>query len=448
MEYELILGLEIHLQLKTDTKMFCYCKGLKNREENSEPNTYVCPVCLGLPGALPIPNKDAIMLAQKVAYSLGSNLSNSVVFERKNYFYPDLPKGYQITCPHNPISKNGEIDLTYFTNKEEKVIIRFREIHLEEDTGKSIHEQNLTLLDYNKSGLPLLEIVTEPDFRDVEHAVIFCKEIQRLVRTIGASDADLEKGHMRLEANISVREIGKNHLPDYRVEIKNINSFSFLRKAINYEFKRQSEMLKSGGHLVQETRGFNETKNQTFSQRNKEEAHDYRYFADPDIPQVVFDNKWMHEVMKVIDDLPTNKRNKLIELNVPKQLIEVLIDDDMLYKKFFALLETMSASSSISSDNAKRIANLIVNNSEYKKLSAKEIFDLEKSKHENLLSEDEIKELILKVLDQNQKVVDEYNKGKTNALQFLIGMVMKETKGKADAKLVKDLIIENLNSYN
>jgi aspartyl-tRNA(Asn)/glutamyl-tRNA(Gln) amidotransferase subunit B len=453
MEYELVLGLEIHLQLKTKNKMFCQCNGLADRAEVSEPNTYVCPVCLGLPGALPVANKEAIILAQKVAYALGSNLSNHIIFERKNYFYPDLPKGYQITCPHDPISKGGEIDLTYWLRHPErvegsldKVLIRFREIHLEEDTGKSIHEQNQTLLDYNKSGLPLLEIVTEPDFKDVDHAIIFCKEVQRILRAIGASDADLEKGHMRLEANISVREIGQQNLPNYRVEIKNINSFSFLKKAINFEYNRQSEVLKSGGKLVQETRGFNENKNQTFSQRSKEEAHDYRYFPDPDIPVIVFDSNWMSEVMNELANHPNHKRKELISVGVSKQNIDILIDNNNMYLKFLKLIDLMQTSSIIDEAIAKHAANLVINVSGYKDFTAEEIFDKEKNKKENHLSEDELKEIITNVLDKNQKVVDEYNKGKENAIQFLIGQVMKEVKGKADANIVKECIIELLNS--
>src|SRR3989344_1933742 len=288
MKYELVLGLEIHLQLNTKAKMFCSCK---NEPFGSKPNTHVCPICLGLPGAMPVPNKEAIEKAQIMAQTLGSNLREEIIFERKNYFYPDLPKAFQLTTPHYPVSESGTFKWTHLNERKE---ISWREIHLEEDTAKSMHKDGKTWIDFNKSGVPLLEMVTEPDFRSADQAVQFAKEMQWYARYLNVSDADMEKGQMRLEANISLQEIrnpnieirNKSNLPNYRVELKNINSFAFMKKALEAEVKRQSEALRNGEILTQETRGYNESKKTTFLQREKEEAHDYRYFPEPDIPVV------------------------------------------------------------------------------------------------------------------------------------------------------------------
>src|SRR3989344_4635387 len=265
-EYELVLGMEIHLQLDTESKMFCTCK---NDPFNSEPNANVCPVCLGLPGAMPVANLDAIKKAQLMTHYLGLKLNDKIIFERKNYFYPDLPKGFQLTCPHNPIGSGGEFaypsarddrpsakdDNSGSTQEASKTddikVVRWREVHLEEDTAKSSHENKETRIDFNKSGVPLVEMVTEPDFHSIEDAVNFCKEIQFYARYLGISEASMEKGHMRLEANISVRLKGQAAtedqalLPNYRVELKNINSFGFMRKALAFELRRQAEAIEA-----------------------------------------------------------------------------------------------------------------------------------------------------------------------------------------------------------
>ncbi|PIR42364.1 hypothetical protein CO058_04090 [candidate division WWE3 bacterium CG_4_9_14_0_2_um_filter_35_11] len=419
----MVLGLEIHMQLKTDSKMFCGCK---NDPFFSDANTNVCPVCMGLPGAMPIPNLNAIKSAQIFSNALGAKLQTKIIYERKNYFYPDLPKGFQLTCPHNPIAVGGSLSG-----------INFREIHLEEDTAKSIHTGDLTLIDFNKSGVPLLEIVTEPDFTDIDEAVEFCKEIQLIVRYLGISEADMEKGNMRLEANISVRKLGQKELPNYRVEMKNINSFSFMKKALQYELRRQSGALTVGEKLVQETRGFNETTGKTFTQRSKEEANDYRYFPEPDIPIIEIDEKWMNEITTRKILLPSELRTQLKEKGLNDQYVLRLVGDFSLYEKYLAVLDLGYSPS--------ESANFVVNISEYKEKSPSEIDKIEKSKRSSKISNESVLLPIVEtVVNKNLKVVSDYKSGNTSAMQFLIGQVMKSTQGKADAQIVASMLAKLL----
>src|SRR3989344_6138652 len=271
-EYKLVLGLEVHIHLKTETKMFCACD---SNIYEAEPNTHVCPVCLGLPGALPVPNFEAIKKTQVLGLALDSILNKESRFDRKHYFYPDLPKGFQISQYKQPLCEGGEIELDS-GNK-----VSLERIHLEEDTAKSFHENGRTLIDFNKSGMPLVEIVTKPVFKTVGESVEFCKKIQDIIRYLEIGDADMEKGQMRLEANISIRteEMEKKGiLPEYKVEIKNINSFRFMEKAVRAEIQRQKDLWDKGTMPVQANRGYDEDSGVTVSQREKEEAHDYRYF--------------------------------------------------------------------------------------------------------------------------------------------------------------------------
>src|SRR3989338_4898209 len=421
-DYSMVLGLEIHIQLNTDSKMFCGCK---NDPFFSKPNTNVCPVCLGLPGAMPVPNLEAIKSAQMFSHALGSKLQEKIIYERKNYFYPDLPKGFQLTCPHNPIAIGGSL-----------FGVNIREIHLEEDTAKSIHTDDLTLIDFNKSGVPLLEIVTEPDFNNIDQAVSFCKEIQLIAKYLKVSEADMEKGNMRLEANISVRKPGQKELPNYRVEMKNINSFSFMKKALQYELRRQIAALMNDETLVQETRGFNEVTSKTFSQRSKEEANDYRYFPEPDIPVIEVSQKWMDEITTRDVLLPSELRKQLKEKGLNNQYILRLVSDFSLYEKYLAVLDFGYSPS--------ESANFVINILEYKEKSPSEIDEIVKSNRASKLSDESVILPIVKtVIDQNPKVVSDYKAGNASALQFLIGQVMRATRGKADAKIVA-IILNNL----
>lgn len=435
-KYELILGLEVHLQLNTPNKMF---SAVKNDPFNSEPNSNVSPVCLGLPGALPVPNRDAIIAGQKIAYALGCDLNNKIIFQRKNYFYPDLPKGYQITCPHYPLGKGGKLDMSYFANNDSITEIRLREVHLEEDTAKSQHKSGKTLIDFNKAGVPLLEIVTEPDFRDIEMAVNYCKEIQLIARYLKVSEADMEKGHMRLEANVSVRKKGETDLPNYRVELKNINSFGFMRKAVLYELRRQADALEKGEKLIQETRGFSEKTGKTFSQRSKEEAHDYRYFPEPDIPPIEFDSTWLNDIATSVKLLPSHIRQELVQQNLNKDFVNVLVGNQNLYSKYKKLLGL--------GYSPTKSADFIINKSDYANMSPEEIDEAEKSKSaEKITDKDEIKPIISEIIAQNPKVIEDYKSGNENSIQFLIGQIMKATAGKADPVVARSILLESIKS--
>lgn len=434
MKYEIVLGLEIHIQLKTSQKMFCTCK---NDPFYSAPNSNVCPVCLGLPGAMPVPNIDAIQKAQKVAYALGSKLSNQIIFERKNYFYPDLPKGFQLTSPHYPISVGGSLDMT---DVKSGLQISFREIHIEEDTAKSHHDKTNTYIDFNKSGVPLLEIVTEPDFRNVEDGVLFCKEVQLIAQYLDCSDADMEKGNMRLEANLSLRPFGESKLPDYRVELKNINSFTFMKKALEYEIKRQEEALEKGEKLYQETRGYDERTGKTFIQRSKEEPNDYRYFPEPDIPPIEFTDIEIAGIKNGIKETPSKLRKKIKELGIPDSYSSIIVSNKSYLDKITKLIVEFKY-------DPKKATTLCIDSKEYHNKTAQEINEIEKGKQNNKISdENELIKFIQKVLEDNPESVKDYKSGKQNALQFLIGQVMRISKGNADPTILRTLLQKELNN--
>ena len=449
MEFEPVIGMEIHVQLKTTRKMFCGCSA---DIWGAEPNTHVCPVCLGLPGALPVLNKRAVELAMRVGLALGGEVSKKTYFERKNYFYPDLPKGYQISQYRAPLAVGGCLTMEQFDN----LTIGITRAHLEEDTAKSIHTADGTLLDFNKSGIPLLEIVSEPEIHSVEQARAYCKAIQELVRRLGVSDAEMEKGQMRLEANISLRErksqianrksksdqqfnnLAIQQLPPYRVEIKNINSFRFLEGALRYEIERQTEALEKGEKLEQETRGYDAKEKITFVQRTKEEAHDYRYFPEPDIPPLQISGK---EISRVREGLP-KLRNELIDqligtYNIPRKDAEVLVDDERRLN-FFKTLVTKGLESS-------RAARLVVNRSEVLLKKPRELIQqLEKEESEEISNEDILQKAVKSVISANPQPVADFKAGKAPVLQFLLGQVMQETKGKANPQIVEELLRKSL----
>jgi aspartyl-tRNA(Asn)/glutamyl-tRNA(Gln) amidotransferase subunit B len=437
-KYKLVLGLEIHMHLKTDSKMFCGCDA---DIYEAEPNTHVCPVCLGLPGALPVPNQEAIKKTQLFGLALGCELAPQSLFDRKHYFYPDLPKGYQISQYKNPFCIGGKVKLN--SGK----VAELERIHLEEDTAKSFHEGNKTLIDFNKSGMPLMELVTTPCFDDIDDAIDFCKKIRDTLRYLGLGDGDMEKGQMRVEPNISLRTpemAEKGELAPYKVEIKNINSFRFMEKAVKAEIKRQTELLDQGITPAQENRGYDEKSRTTVAQRSKEEASDYRYFPEPDIPPFEFDEEYIEGVRSELPKLLPDIYEELVgRIAVSENNARMLTSGDgiLLLEEFYGVLD--ADMKSVGLDGAT-VANLILNRTDYRGLSSDEFLAKYKEENDKIDDTDALSAAVKKVLDANPKAVADYKGGKQSVIGFLVGMVMRETQGKADAGVVRKLLQEQL----
>lgn len=438
MNYKAVIGLEVHVELKTKSKMFCGCS---NDYFGKAPNSHTCPVCLGLPGALPVPNQKAIEWCIMIGHALKCEIPLVSKFDRKNYFYPDLSKGYQISQYDQPFAQNGFINLS--GNKK----IGIRRAHMEEDTGKLLHQtlngKKVSLIDFNRSGVPLVEIVTEPDFETALEVKEYLQKLQQIVRYLGVSDADMEKGEMRLEPNISLRPEDKNDLPPYKVEVKNINSFKFVEKAINYEIKRQSEILDRGETPVQETRGWDEIRQKTFSQRKKEEAQDYRYFPEPDIPPFKWTEEIINKIKSSLPELPDQKIERLKkDYNLTYYDSEILTRDIKLADYFEKAVKLAKAGLS-----PKDIANRIIN----KKIDIasvtpdKLIQQIAEDQKEIKIDKDELNNLVAEVLSQNPKAIEDYKKGKEASLMFLLGQVMRKIGKKADTSMIKEEILKNLN---
>lgn len=477
-KYQPVIGLEIHVELKTKSKMFCQCDA---DYFGKTPNSQVCPVCLGLPGALPVPNRQAIDWTILIGKALNCQINNPSKFDRKHYFYPDLPKGYQISQYDLPFCQNGYLEIYPSDLKEnrdyQKLIKKFRirRVHLEEDTGKLIHQKEDTLIDFNRAGVPLVEIVTEPDFDNSDEVKRFLEELHVLIRYLKVSDCDMEKGTMRLEPNISIltqksnpRTQNLNHtsqnsnpisqnspsdsegktqnrLPPYKVEIKNINSFRFVKQAIDYEIERQIALLEKGITPKQETRGFDNKKGVTYSQRLKEEAHDYRYFPEPDIPPIILTKEEIEAIK--LPSLPFDEIKRLIsEYQVRYEDAFVLSRHQkqiLLFTRLIKKLKTVLKEKKVVVDNLnQKVLNLIVN----KKVSFttdeefinKALTILLPQKTDETL----LMKAVTKVIKENAKAVNDYKSGKKNALMFLVGQVMKEVKGKASAKEIIDRLIK------
>ena len=431
-KYEVIIGLEIHVQLKTKSRMF---GAAPNDTWGAKPNSKVGIVDLGLPGALPVPNKTAIEWTQRFGKALNCSLRKFSKFDRKNYFYPDLPKGYQISQYDQPLCENGYLDIKLENGEKKK--IRITRIHLEEDTGKSSHKNGKTYLDFNKSGTPLMELVTEPDFRSADETSTFAKMIQEAARRLDISNVDMEKGNMRLEANISVRKKGETKLPDYRVEVKNINSFRFMRNAINYEIDRQITALEKGETLYQETRGWDEVHGKTFLQRSKEDAQDYRYFPEPDIPPLVFDEDYFDRVLANLPKMPWELEDELLQQGVRADYASLIAYSEKKLK----IYEEIKSSNDIA---AEELAQLVANSK-----TKDEVLDKLKKKSQSSakgssLPDDELKGIVVNVINENPKAIEDYKKGKENAIKFLVGQVMKVSKGQADPKKTQELILSSL----
>ncbi|MDD2823074.1 MAG: Asp-tRNA(Asn)/Glu-tRNA(Gln) amidotransferase subunit GatB [Candidatus Daviesbacteria bacterium] len=438
-KYETVIGLEVHVELNTKSKMFCRCSV---DYFGAKPNTHTCPVCLGLPGALPYINKQAIEDCMEIGLALNCEISNLSRFERKNYFYPDLAKGYQISQYRWPLCINGWLEVE--NEKGEKVVIRINRAHQEEDTGKLTHSNGETLIDYNRSSVPLVEVVTEPDFRDTAEVRDYAKKLQQLFRYLGVSNADMERGDMRLEANVSVRLEGTKELPSYRVELKNINSFRFMVAAIEYEVKRQIEALEKGEKLVQETRGWDENKKQTFVQRVKEEANDYRYFPDPDLPVLEFTSAEVGQMKNDLPELPWEKLERFVEdyeisLNNAKILTEERISADLFEEAIKQGLEKQI--------KPQQIANFIVN--QKIKLDSEEdiasiLESIANKKVDMIEDESELIRLVQEAITENKDSADAYKSGKLGALNVILGSVMKKSNGKVNADKIRQLLEDNL----
>jgi aspartyl-tRNA(Asn)/glutamyl-tRNA(Gln) amidotransferase subunit B len=432
-KYTPVIGLEIHVELATKSKMFCGCPA---DWFGKEPNTQTCPVCLGLPGALPVANKKAIESCILIGKALGCETNKISKFDRKNYFYPDLSKSYQISQYDLPFSYKGEYEFISQKSGELKKIGITR-VHMEEDTGKLSHEDNETLVDFNRSGVPLVEIVTEPDFDNSDDVKQFLEELQVIIRYLGVSDADMEKGSMRLEPNISVRITGTTELPPYKVEVKNINSFRFGKLAIEYEVKRHIELLEKGEIPPQETRGFNDKKNITVSQRRKEEASDYRYFPDPDIPPFEFTDEFIKEIADRIPELPHQKVKRYVDQFEVKNADAYIITRSKTAAYYFdELLQELEKNNS--KQLAAKCAAYIVNKKISLDINPKAfIEEVQKLQQPKETDAGRLSEVINEVISQNPELVDQYKAGKTNLMNALLGMVMKEMKGQADPQLIR-----------
>jgi len=442
-----IIGLEIHIELKTASKMFCGCSA---NHFGKKPNTQVCPICLGLPGALPAPNKKAIDWTVLAGLALGCQIPKFSKFDRKNYFYPDLPKGYQISQYDLPLGINGKLELKVSNqSRNEKniksKIIRIRRVHLEEDTAKMIHYQNFTLLDFNRAGVPLIEIVTEPDFESSDEVKEFLVKLQQIVRWIGIAEANMEKGQMRCEPTVNLKiKKGKKIFYTPLVELKNINSFRFVKKAIEYEVKRQLEEFEKTGEVKREgnktTRGWDEKKGITVLQREKEEAADYRYFPEPDIPPIRWRKIQITNFKLQILELPEVKREKFIkEYGLTDYQAKILTSKKEMADYFEKVVKLGRGKLEIS-----YLANFIINKKvEISRISPNQLIRnlLEKEKITKITG-GELEKIILEALKENQKATEDYKKGKVNAVQFLIGQVMAKTKGQAKPEEIKEKLVE------
>lgn len=412
--YELIVGMEIHVELRTASKMFCGCRN--DPFAAPKPNIYTCPVCLGMPGGLPVANRKAVEWTQLLGMALGSTIADFSKFDRKNYFYPDLAKGYQISQYDQPLCRGGSVETEYGP-------VRIHRVHLEEDTGKLLHTtlegKKVSLIDFNRSGVPLVEIVTEPDIRTGDQAKSFLKTLTRIIRYLEISDADMEKGSMRLEPNISVRKKGIKALPPYKVEVKNINSFNFVKKAIEYEAGRQSAILEKGGIPEQETRGYNETKGETFSQRKKETADDYRYFPDPDLPPIVITPEMKQRIRSDLPELPAEAVSRFRK----KYGLSASDAENLTESRQRAEYYEQAVAFSVAPVTPKAVANWIINKkidpdkTTPQELAGKMKLDLTKPD----IADSVYETVLTNIIKDNPKAVADIREGREQVMMFLLG---------------------------
>jgi len=469
-KYKPTIGIEIHAQLATNSKMFCGCN---NDSRGALPNTNICPVCLALPGTLPVINKGAIDMAIKLAKGFNAEVARTTSFDRKNYFYPDSPKGYQITQMDQPIIKNGHVEILV---AGEFMKIGIHHAHLEEDAGKLTHPDgaDYSLVDFNRAGTPLTEIVSEPDIKSTEQAKRYLQEVYNIVTSLGVCNGDMEHGNFKFDLNVSISD---SSTLGTRTELKNLNSFRNAERALNYEIARQIAVLESGGVIEQETRGWNDAKAETFSQRSKEQANDYRYFPEPDLPPITLSQSYIDQIQSQIVVLPIDVRKDLAELNLNADEQDVLISQPktiMIFKDAESALknpelikkavnwlvgdyQAILAANKKSLLTGQHLAELIelIENGDISSKIAKSIFadivagakpsDIVAQKGLKQVSDDsELESIIKKIILDNPKPVDDYKSGNARVLGFFVGEVMKQTKGQANPSKVNQLMIKLL----
>ena len=477
-KYEPVIGLEVHVQLLTVTKIFCSC----STRFGDPPNTNVCPVCLGLPGALPVLNRKAVEFAALAAMALNCRINATSIFARKNYFYPDLPKGYQISQYDKPLAEHGAIEIKINGASKKIGITR---LHLEEDAGKSLHEgfvnsSETTAIDLNRSGVPLIEIVSEPDIASPDEAYEYLTRLKEIILYTGVSDCNMEEGSLRCDGNISVRPRGQKEFGT-KTEVKNVNSFRFIREALEYEIERQIGVIESGGRITQETRLYNSNEGKTYGMRSKEQAHDYRYFPEPDLLPLVVDANWQSEIRSTLPELPEARRKRMVaDYGITEQDAQVLTLTKALADQFESAAKVAKS--------AKRVANLVqselmgrlkakgleieqspismkgvaasadlVESGAISGKMLKDLYDLafERGKDFSAVYEEQgrpeqsrdtsaLEKIIDEIIAANPKQVEQYRAGKKTVAGFFVGQVMKASKGQANPQLVNELLAKKL----